>query len=121
MDILKLLELYREEENPDLSESMCEGDNVTTLAKDEIINRMTSLNVDVLKTCRLGLIDPARENLCKLLHFAMLINNKEKTTDITVDPDEPGDGQLRPAPAKKPRKEGATVRLIFVLLCMLVF
>ena len=41
MDILKLLELYREAEKPDLSNCMSESDNVTTQATGEITNRMT--------------------------------------------------------------------------------
>ena len=70
MDILALLELYRDEENPDVSGTYVDEEHIMTLSKDELIKQTNHLKIDILKVCRLGMIDPQTENLCKLFYCA---------------------------------------------------
>ena len=37
---------------------------------DDLIKQTNHLKIDKLKVCRLGMIDPQTENLCKLFYFA---------------------------------------------------
>ena len=39
MDMLKLLEPFQEEENPDLTDGYIDDDHITTLSKDDIIGK----------------------------------------------------------------------------------
>ena len=119
VNIVKLLELFRDEEFPDLSETYIEDDHITTLSKEEIISKMKGFNVDALQVCRLGLINPEPENMCKLLHFAMRLNDKgENSSSKSAKTTDEGQGQPSqgPSSSKKPKKEVATVR--YISLCL---
>ena len=119
MDMLKLMECFRDEENPDLSDCYFDDDNITTLSKEEILEKASSLNVDILKMCRLGMIDPETENLCKLLYFAKRMASKNDTS-VTADTSkhQKTSDEVSGPSSKKAKKETTTVRLFFVLSCM---
>lgn len=64
-----MLRMYRDEEHPDIGLFGDKG--MTTLSKDDILAALKDkYSLDGLEVCRLGGIDPRREELCKLLHFA---------------------------------------------------
>ncbi len=65
---LEILKRFRDKENPELG--CFKGNDITTLSKSELLEALDGHRVDGLDLCRLGGIDPRREELCKLLHFA---------------------------------------------------
>ena len=50
------------------------------MAKEELLNEGRALSVDLLEVTLAGQIDPAPENLCKLLFFAMEVNRGKGKT-----------------------------------------
>ena len=114
MDMLKLMECFRDEENPDLSDCYFDDDNITTLSKEEILEKASSLNVDILKMCRLGMIYPEPENLCKLLYFAKRMASKNDTsvTAGTSKHQKTSDEVSGPS-SKKAKKRNNNSKIIF--------
>ena len=90
MDVVKLLKLYCDEKT-----QVYRDDGHITLSKDDIIAKMSTLNIDVLKACRLGMIDPEPKNLCKLLHFATrLAASKDNTAGLSKSQKTSDEGKL---------------------------
>ena len=113
MDILQLLELFRDEENPDVSETYIDDEHITTLSKDDLIKHMNHLKIDVLKACRLGMIDPHTENLCKLLYFANRHEAQKKEAAKTApgpSTSQTGDDGPSTKKLRKDSKDSTTVR-----------
>lgn len=59
--------MHRDNSDPELGEM--DGQAMATLSK-ECLNELKKVNVDGKKLCRLGLIDPCPEELCKLVQYA---------------------------------------------------
>ncbi|MES9884565.1 MAG: hypothetical protein ABW185_27285 [Sedimenticola sp.] len=70
MDALKVLREYREDECPSLGKTKS-GVSLSTLSKDELLHEGEGIGMDVLEICRLGSIDPSREEIAKLVHFGI--------------------------------------------------
>ena len=81
--MLKVLELYREDSDPEICD--LDGKALSTFSKEESLAELEKRGIDGLKLFRLGLIDPRPEELCKLVHYAVGLNDdghvKEKDTE----------------------------------------
>lgn len=91
--MLRVLELYREDSDPEISE--LDGKALSTFSKEECLAELEKRGIDGLKLCRLGLIDPRPEELCKLVHYTVGLNDNENVKE--KDNEEP--------PKKKQKKE----------------
>ena len=67
--MVKVLELCRDNDDPQLRE--LNGKPLETLSKDENLDELKKRGIDGLRLCRLGLIDPRPEFLCRLLSYAI--------------------------------------------------
>ncbi|MEW8547306.1 MAG: hypothetical protein AB2693_27680 [Candidatus Thiodiazotropha sp.] len=77
--MIKILELYRDNDDPDLCD-LSDGRALATLKQDEVLSELKKRRVDGLKLCRIGLIDPQLEQLCRLLHYAIGLQDSEAAT-----------------------------------------
>ena len=83
MDLLKILTRYRTEADPKLMkyDEKC----ISTFSKDDLLQVSKNIGFKVDDVLVLGDIDDTRENLCKLLSFAL----EQKTNDEDPSQDTP--------------------------------
>ncbi len=67
MNLLAILEHYREDECPNMG-TVRSGADLYTLTRGAILHECEELGFDVLALYRLGAVDSRREELAKLLH-----------------------------------------------------
>ncbi|XP_063398770.1 uncharacterized protein LOC134683414 isoform X2 [Mytilus trossulus] len=98
MDIVKVLRKFREEEDPEMEDY--DGKCLPTLSKAELTSIAKSKGVKLEELLLLGGIPDSRENMCKLLHFALqcTITIQESKEDEEAGPSN------RPDPPRKKRK-----------------
>ena len=75
--MVKILEMYRDNEDPDLR--VLNGRSLETLSRDETLKELENRGIDRLRLCRLGSIDPRPEFLCRLLHYAIGIDKARQS------------------------------------------
>ena len=73
--MLKVLELYREDSDSEICD--LDGKTLSTFSKEESLPELEKSGIDGLRLCRLGLIDSCPEELCKLVHYAVGLNDDE--------------------------------------------
>ncbi|XP_052068822.1 uncharacterized protein LOC127734066 isoform X2 [Mytilus californianus] len=102
MDIVKVLRKFREEEDPEMEEY--EGKCLPTFSKLELFNIANSKGVKLEEIMLLGGIQDSRENICKLVHFALQCGDmiQEGKDDEEAGP------STRPEPPKKKKKANDT-------------
>ena len=98
--MVRILELYRDNDDPELR--VLNGKTLETFSREENLHELKIRNIDGLRLCRLGLIDPRPEFLCRLLHYALELEEAEAEGSTSEAPDNAG-------PAKKRQKKAATV------------
>lgn len=102
--MIKILGMYRDNSDPELS--VLDGQALSTLSKEECLNELKKVNVDGLQLCRLGLIDPRPEELCKLVHYARSITEEEPQAGTSKGGAEK---EKRESSAEPPEKKQRTV------------
>ena len=104
---MKVLELYRDNDDPQLRE--LDGKPLETLSKDENLDELKKRGIDGLRLCRLGLIDPRPEFLCRLLSYAIGMEESGCFVDEATEKEK--------EPPKKKQKKAETVTVsVHVLL-----
>ena len=68
-ELFKILKMYRDVESPDIDGVLRNEIPIISMANEELLNEGRALSVDLLEVALAGGIDPAPENLCKLLFF----------------------------------------------------
>ena len=95
--MVRILELYRDNDDPELR--VLNGMSLETFSRQEKLQGLKNRNIDGLILCRLGLIDPRPEFLCRLLLYALELEEAEAKAEAA---DNAG-------PSKKRQKKVATV------------
>ena len=98
--MVKILEMYRDNEDPNLR--VLNGRSLETLSRDENLTELENRGIEGLRLCRLGSIDPRPEFLCRLLHYAIGIDEAEAESSTSGGPSVA-------EPAKKKQKKAAAV------------
>ena len=106
--MVQILELYRDNDDPDLGE--LDGKSLQTLSRDENLQCLKERGIDGLRLCRLGLIDPRPEFLCRLLHYAIELEETEAGCSTPGVSEEAG-------PAKKKQKKAPAVTVSLIVCC----
>ena len=102
--MVRILELYRDNDDPELR--VLNGKTLETFSREENLHELKIRNIDGLRLCRLGLIDPRPEFLCRLLHYALELEEAEAKAEAEGSTSEAPDNA---GPAKKKQKKAATV------------
>lgn len=79
-ELFKILKMYREVESPDIDGIIRDEIPIVSMAKEELLKEGRALSVDLLEVALAGGIDPAPENLCKLLFFAIEVDKGKRKT-----------------------------------------
>ncbi|CAC5412041.1 unnamed protein product [Mytilus coruscus] len=101
-NIVKVLRKFREEEDPEMEEY--DGKCLPTLSKAELTSIAKSKGVKLDELLLLGGIPDSRENMCKLVHFALQCAD---TIQEGKEDEEAGPSN-RPDPPRKKRKTNDT-------------
>ena len=95
-ELFKILKMYRDVESPDIDEIIRNGIPIISITKEELLKEGRDLSVDLLEVARAGGIDPAPENMCKLLFFAIEVEKgKQKQTKMVRNQGRPPRGDLK--------------------------
>ena len=73
------------------------GKAISTLSKEEIVTEMTTLGIDVVELCKIGGLQEETEVLCRILHYALNINEQvhEPVAGPSLESDEPAKKRIR--------------------------
>ena len=71
MDLLKILQHFRSDEDPDLVDY--KGKSVNTFSRSELVEIADKINFKIMDLVKLGGIEPTTVNLCKVLHFGLVM------------------------------------------------
>ena len=66
-----ILRKFRKNDDPELGS--INGENISTLKKEELVRECKKFGVDPLTLCELGVIDSRQENLCVVLHYTQTV------------------------------------------------
>jgi len=100
MDQLRILRKFREDDDPEPLEQY-EGKCLSTLSRSELIKIAKEKKVNLDDLILIGGIEETRENMCKLVHYAMQLYKDAQ------DEEEAGPS-ARPEPPRKKKKTNDT-------------
>ena len=125
-ELFKILKMFRDVESPDIDEIIRNGIPIISMTKEELLKEGRDLNVDLLEVARAGGIDPAPENMCKLLFFAIEVEKGKGKTKTDKDGQESGSssagGSQKRAPeeVEKEPKKMKSVSTVFIIDILVV-
>ena len=70
--MFKILDKFRDNDDPELCEH--DGQPLATMSKEDLLKLLSNRGVDGLALCRVGAIKPVPEFLCRLAHYAIVLN-----------------------------------------------
>ena len=120
-ELFKILKMYRDAETPHIDGISRNGIPIISMSmtKEELLKEGKDLSVDLLEVARSGRIDPAPENMSKLLFFAMKVDKGKWKTKTDKDgqesgPSSAGGSQKRaPEEVEKEPKKMKSVSTVF--------
>jgi len=86
MDLLKILQIFRSDEDPDLVDY--KGKSLDTFSRSgELVEIADKINFKIMDLVKLGGIEPTTVNLCKVLHFGLVMHKEiQKQKNDTSEP-----------------------------------
>ena len=85
MDLLKILHNFTSDEDPDLVDY--KGKSLNTFSRSELVEIADKINFKIMDLVELGGIEPTTVNLCKVLHFGLVMHKEiQKQKNDTSEP-----------------------------------
>ncbi|CAC5391413.1 unnamed protein product [Mytilus coruscus] len=84
MDLLKIIKRYRSDKDPKLQEF--DGKCLSTFSREDLLQVVTNIKLHLNDILVLLDIDDSRENLCKVLSFALEQKDELKEDTVTQEP-----------------------------------
>ena len=74
MDLLKILQNFRSDEDPDLVDY--KGKSFNTFSRSELVEIADKINFKIMDLVKLGGIEATTVNLCKVVHFGLVMHKE---------------------------------------------